>query len=195
MDRGDQANLPRLQTSPPAQAEGYFPQQAAVPRRNNGSQAKTDTDATPRPTTSSTEKDGFDDATTSGEESLPRREKSDPYGRTGGVTIAPPPRARSIRDGGVYRQGETVMSPTRRRGSGLDWIVPEVDGGDKPYIVCVVLLSDSKFLAKPHFYEQPRLRSVGERLQPTLDHAHREKAKFEKKGRSTISCETTDMAH
>jgi hypothetical protein len=182
MDRGDQANHPRLQTSPPAQAEGYLPQQAAVPRRNNGSQAKTDTDATPRPTTSSTEKDGFDDATTSGEESLPRREKSDPYGRTGGVTIAPPPRARSIRDGGVYRQGETVMSPSRRRGSGLDWVVPAVDE-EKPYVVCAGLLVHWKFFfAKAYFHEQPRLRSVGERLQPTLDHAHREKVKFERKG-------------
>jgi hypothetical protein len=52
------------------------------------------------------------------------------------------------------------MSPSRRRGSGLDWVVPAVDE-EKPYV--------------------PRLRSVGERLQPTLDHAHREKAKFERK--------------
>jgi len=166
MERGDQASLPTLQTTAPAQAEGHWPWQQQTPQAPlapaaHGPQAKMDTDSTPRPTTSSTEKYVSDDGTTSGEESSPRREKSDLYGRTGGITIAPPPRARSVRDGAVYRPGETVMSPTRRRGSGLDWIVPEVDGGDKPYV--------------------PRLRSVGERLQPTLDHAHREKAKFEKK--------------
>ena len=91
----------------------------------------TATDPHLRPATSSTEKFGYDD---SGDDSSPRREKGDPYDRPG-VTIAPPPRARSVRNGSTYRPGmEGISSPMRRRGSGLDWVVPVADAGDK-YVV------------------------------------------------------------
>lgn len=43
------------------------------------------------------------------------------YARGG---VPPPQRARSRDDGAAYRSGEGVVPPTRRRGSGLDWIIP-----------------------------------------------------------------------
>jgi len=137
MERGDQVDLPTLQINAPAatlHADSYWQRQqqtpqaalGAVTRGNNGPpppQPQTDTETTPRPTTSSAEKSPFDDGSTSGGESSPPRERSDPYGRTGGVTIAPPPRPRSVRDGATYRRGDNVRPPSRRR-SELDWVVP-----------------------------------------------------------------------
>ncbi|KIM87744.1 hypothetical protein PILCRDRAFT_814458 [Piloderma croceum F 1598] len=94
--------------------------------------------------------------TVSGHGSSPIR---DPYRRgSGGVGVPPPPR--SIKEGGTYTSGENVMPPGRRRRSGLDWIIP-VEPNDKPYV--------------------PTQRTAGERIQPTLDHARREKIKYEKK--------------
>jgi hypothetical protein len=161
MERGDQVDLPTLQINAPAatlHADSYWQRQqqtpqaalGAVTRGDNGPpppQPQTDTDTTPRPTTSSAEKSPFDDGSTSGGESSPPRERSDPYGRTGGVTIAPPPRPRSVRDGATYRRGDNVLPPSRRR-SELDWVVPVTND---PSVVCVKLLSHPMFLAKRIF--------------------------------------------
>lgn len=77
---------------------------------------------------SATEKTPVEEGTTSAHGSLPMpRDRNDPY------RIAAPQRARS-RDDGVYRSGEGVVPPTRRRGSGLDWIIP-ANGENKTYTV------------------------------------------------------------
>jgi len=57
-----------------------------------------------------------------------------------------------------------LRARSRRHGSGLDWIIP-VNDEEKVYT--------------------PRLRTVGERLQPTLDTAHQEKSKYERKATLT----------
>jgi len=141
MERGDQVDLPTLQINAPAEtlhADSYWQRQqqtpqaalGAVTRGDNGPpppRPQTDTDTTPHPATSSAEKSPFnDDGTTSGGESSPPRERSDGYGRTGGVTIAPPPRPRSVRDGAMNRRSDNVLWPSRRR-SELDWVVPVTD--------------------------------------------------------------------
>jgi hypothetical protein len=138
MDRGEQGDLQTPRVNPQAQypqaGDNVQQQQnpqaalAAVTHGEHGPppppQPRTDTDYTARPTTASTEKYPLDDGSTS--ESSQRREKADPYNRTGGVTIAPPPHTRSVRDGAIYRQGEPVMVPMRRANSGADWLAPNV---------------------------------------------------------------------
>ena len=146
MERGDQVNHPTLQTSAPIQTstEDYLQWQqhapsatlAAVTRGENGLpplQPTPGADTTPRglvttqPTALSTEKYPFDDGTTSGGDSPPRRQRDDPYGRTGGVNIARPPRVRSVHDGAMHRLDGDILPPLRRGGSGLDWVVPVSD--------------------------------------------------------------------
>jgi hypothetical protein len=142
MERGDQVNLPALQITTPTQtsAEDYLQLQqhtplAAVPRGENGlppSQLKPGADTTPRgpvttQTTSSTEKYLFDDEMTSVGDSPPRRGRHDPYGRTGGVNIARPPRVRSVHDGAMHRLDGDILPPVRRGRSGLDWVPPVSD--------------------------------------------------------------------
>jgi hypothetical protein len=120
MDRGDQGD----QTTPRVIPAAQNPQAHGdnVPPALPPPQPRTDTEYTARPTTSSTEK--FDDGMTSGGESSPPREKTDPY--RGGITIAPPPRARSVRDGGNYRLADPMTGPTRRMNSGADWVAPNI---------------------------------------------------------------------
>jgi hypothetical protein len=90
---------------------------------------KPDTDTTTRRATTSTEK--YYEDTASGNDDSPHR---DPYRQSSaGAAIARPSRARSVREG-TYQSGENVVPPSRRRRSGLDWIIP-VDGAEKPYVV------------------------------------------------------------
>ena len=101
MERGDQVNLPALQTSAPIQtsAEDYLQRQQYTPvtQGENGFPPS-----------------HFDDGTASDGNSPPRRERHDPYGRTGGGNIARPPRVRSVHDGAMHRLDEDVLSPLRR---------------------------------------------------------------------------------
>lgn len=159
MERGDQVNPPALQTSAPIQTstEDYVQWQqhtpramlAAVTHGENGlhPQLKPGADTTPRGlltpqvTSSSTEKYPFDDEATSGGDSPSRRERHDPYGRTGGVNIARPPRVRSVHDGAMHRLDGDALPPLRRGRSEMDWVVPISD-------VNVWLFGHLVFLAK-----------------------------------------------
>ena len=87
---------------------------------------KTDTNTTRRATQSSTEK-YYEDTTVSGHGSTPPR---DPFRDSTHGVPSGPPRARSVRQNQSGENGH----PSRRRRSGLDWIVP-VDGNDRPYVV------------------------------------------------------------
>ena len=55
-----------------------------------------------------------------------------------GASPSPPQRPRS---GDDYRPGEGLVSPTRRHGSGLDWIIPGVE--HKPYTVSHIINGSS----------------------------------------------------
>jgi hypothetical protein len=118
MDRDHQITVPTLYANAPQQQE--VPLSAVTHGGPPVPPAKIDHPDT-RPTSASTEKTGYEDYSAG---------ESDQYRRGGGV--APPPRARSMRD-------EThVPSSSRRRGhgSGLDWVIPVTDTGDKAYVVC-----------------------------------------------------------
>jgi len=155
--QNSQAQTSSLQPGPPQQAQTPQAALAAVTRGDNAPPPppapppKTEADAS-RIRRLTTPGEYYED-TVSGHGSSPIHQRG-----SGGIGIPPPPR--SIREGGTYTSGENLMPPGRRRRSGLDWIVP-VEPNDKPYV--------------------PMQRTAGERIQPTLDHAKREKIKYEKK--------------
>ncbi|KAG1864995.1 hypothetical protein DFJ58DRAFT_771918 [Suillus subalutaceus] len=75
----------------------------------------------------------------------------------------PPPVARNfLRDGNLMRgpSRRSVMGHTRSNASGIGWIVPEVD-------------------------EKPHRRTIGERLDPTIANAVKERAQYASKARMT----------
>lgn len=139
MDRGEQGRTDNTQPQPenvPSQtAQGqqqtqHDPQAAlAAVTRGESAPAPPATaenrpspayPAEPRPFTA--EKSPFEDGGTTQSGHGSGRGDGDPYRRrSGNPAVAVPQRARSRDD--VYRSGENVVSPSRRRGPNLDWMI------------------------------------------------------------------------
>jgi hypothetical protein len=165
-------NLPKLaftpvRHSPQLPVQQQQPSPSSLGSTDNGIHPQTQSSATEKPLLGNSSSEGHS----------PARDRNDPYTDFEPVP-QPPPAARS-RDGHLMRgmSRRTVVSGQAPvSASGLGWIVP-VD--EKPH-VCVT----------PLFYFASILnltlqrRTIGERLDPTIANAERERAQYTAKGLS-----------
>lgn len=169
-------NLPPVPTGQSSQSQGQ-PSQPDVqrpspfvePEHVDGDRPQSQSVATEAPLHSSSEGDHPQSQSAATEKPLlgsseghsPARDRSDRHPEF--EPSQPPPVARNnLRDGNLVRgpSRRSFMGHTRSNASGIGWIVPEIE-------------------------EKPHRRTIGERLDPTIANAVRERAQYASKARMT----------
>jgi hypothetical protein len=174
-------NLPYTSTEHVTQfqVQQRQPSPSSVGFTDNGGHPQTQSSATEKPLLGSNSSQGHS----------PARDRTDPYADFEPVPQAPPP-MRS-RDGHVMRglSRRTIVSGQAPVSApGLGWIVPVEE---KPH-VCVI----SSFYFVLILSLTLQRRTIGERLDPSIVNAERERAHFARKGKSNcqISASSTRYA-